>query len=79
MFTLSINRKEMYLTGSWMSYSIPWPGVEWEKTAEFMASNQLKIDDDMICKHFPLSKIKEAFGLFNTNKSIIKGRVVIDV
>ena len=27
-------RKEFYLTGSWMSYSAPFPGEEWELTAQ---------------------------------------------
>ena len=74
-----INRKEMYLTGSWMSYSAPWPGVEWEKTAEFMASNQLKIGDDMISDHYNLSEVKKAFKQLETNRNSIKGRMMLDI
>ena len=74
-----INRKEMYLTGSWMSYSAPWPGVEWEKTAEFMASNKLKIEDDMISSHYHISEVKFAFKQFEINRNSIKGRVMLDI
>lgn len=74
-----INRKEMYLTGSWMSYSNPWPGVEWQKTAECMANGLLKIGDDMIYTHYPLSDVKTAFRQFEINRSAIKGRVMLDI
>lgn len=74
-----INRKEVHITGSWMSYSAPWPGKEWEKTAEHMASGKLKINDDMIYCHYPISKVKEAFELFEINHSSIKGRIMLDI
>lgn len=73
-----INRKELCLTGSWMSYSAPWPGREWEMTAAYLATNKLKISDDMIFCKLPLSKIKEAFNLFETNRSAIKGKILLE-
>ena len=39
-----MNRKEFKLTGSWMSYSSPFPGKEWELTAHYFATGQLKFD-----------------------------------
>lgn len=74
-----INRRELYLTGSWMSYSAPWPGVEWQKTAECMSSGELLMGDDMIYCHYPLSEVKEAFHQFEVNRSSVKGRVMLDV
>ena len=74
-----INRKEMLVTGSWMSYSSPWPGVEWAKTAECALSGELVIDDDMIYKHFSLGDVKAAFKLIETNRSSVKGRILLDV
>ena len=74
-----INRKEMCITGSWMSYSAPWPGVEWEKTAEYLANGQLHIGDDMIYAHYPLSHIKKAFNEFEINRMSVKGRIMLDV
>ena len=47
-FTVSeweqMNRKEFHLTGSWMSYSAPWPGEEWALTAHYFNTGELKID-----------------------------------
>lgn len=74
-----INRKEMYITGSWMSYSAPWPGIEWEKTAECMASGELVLGDDMIYKHYPLNDVKKAFMEFEKNRSLVKGRIMLDI
>lgn len=74
-----INRKEMYVTGSWMSYSNPWPGLEWQKTEECLANGLLKIGDDMIYTHYPLSEVREAFKQFEINRSTIKGRVMLDI
>lgn len=74
-----INRKEMYLTGSWMSYSAPWPGVEWQKTAECMANGQLQIGDDMIYAHFPLCDVKNVFKLLEDNRVAVKGRIMLDI
>ena len=74
-----INRKEMLVTGSWMSYSKPWPGVEWKKTAECMASGELVIGDDMVCRHFPLEEVSSAFKAIEVNRAAIKGRVIIDM
>ena len=37
----NMNRKEFRLTGSWMSYSAPFPGREWQMTAEYYAQESL--------------------------------------
>lgn len=74
-----INRKEMSITGSWMSYSAPWPGTEWKKTAEAAAEGKLLIDEDMIYKHYPLSNVKQAFENFEKNRSAILGRIILDI
>lgn len=74
-----INRKEMYITGSWMSYSAPWPGEEWYKTAEYMASGQLLIGEDMISRHYALSEVREAFKQLEINRTSIKGRIMLNI
>lgn len=74
-----INRKEICLTGSWMSYSAPWPGIEWKMTADSIASDELKIGEDMIHCHYPLSKVKQAFNLLEVNRTLVKGRVMLDI
>ena len=62
-----------------MSYSAPWPGVEWKKTAECMTNGKLQIGDDMIYTHFPLSDVKNAFRQFEENRLAIKGRIMLDI
>ena len=59
-----INRKEMYITGSWMSYSAPFPGHEWELTAHYFSNGMLKFDESFIDRIMGLSEIAEAFKLF---------------
>lgn len=72
----NMNRKEFYLTGSWMSYSAPWPGKEWEMTAEHFAKGDLKIVPEMIFKSFPIDKTMEAFNEF-TIPGNVSGKVQI--
>lgn len=73
----NLNRKEFKLTGSWMSYSAPFPGHEWELTAEYFANGKLKFDDDLIFKKVPLSQIDTAFEMYRT-PGTVKGKILID-
>ena len=72
----SMNRKEFYLTGSWMSYSAPFPGKEWNLTAHYFATGQLKFDPGFIYKKVPMSKAQEAFQMFKT-PGLVKGKVLL--
>ena len=72
----NMNRKEFKLTGSWMSYSAPFPGKEWELTAHCFATGQLKFDDGIIYKKIPMSRVDEAFALFKT-PGLVKGKVML--
>ncbi|MEG5381635.1 galactitol-1-phosphate 5-dehydrogenase [Enterobacter hormaechei] len=38
-----ILRKELTLLGSWMNYSAPWPGEEWEMAARLLADKKLQL------------------------------------
>lgn len=73
----NMNRKEFMLTGSWMSYSAPFPGDEWALTAHYFKTGELKFDDSFIYKTIPLSKIDEAFEMFKT-PGAVKGKILID-
>ncbi|MBQ8955596.1 MAG: galactitol-1-phosphate 5-dehydrogenase [Lachnospiraceae bacterium] len=73
----NMNRKEFKLTGSWMSYSAPFPGHEWELTAHYFSTGELKFDDSFVYKIQPLSGIAEAFEWFKT-PGTVKGKVLID-
>lgn len=73
----NMNRKEFILTGSWMSYSSPFPGHEWELTAHYFGTGQLKFDESFIYKIVPLSKIADAFEWYKT-PGLVKGKILID-
>ena len=73
----NMNRKEFTLTGSWMSYSTPFPGEEWKLTAHYFKSGELKFDESFIFKKIPLSQIASAFELFKV-PGAVKGKILID-
>ena len=72
-----MNRKEFTMTGSWMSYSAPFPGHEWELTAHYFATGDLKFDESFIYKKIPLSQIADAFEMYKT-PGAVKGKLLID-
>ena len=73
----NMNRKEFNLTGSWMSYSAPFPGQEWELVAHYFKTGMLKFDDSFIFKKVPLSQIASAFAMFK-EPGLVKGKILID-
>ncbi len=70
-----INRKEFTLTGSWMSYSAPFPGPEWSLTAECVADGRLRIVDELVQEVFPLEQVMSAFRLFET-PGAVNGKIL---
>lgn len=72
----NMNRKEFNLTGSWMSYSAPFPGKEWDLTAHYFETGQLKFDPAFIYKKFHMSEADKAFQLFK-NPGQVKGKVLL--
>ncbi len=72
----NMNRKEFRLTGSWMSYSAPFPGKEWQLTAHCFADGRLKFDPSMIFRRYPLSKAAEAFELYK-NPRDVHGKIML--
>lgn len=72
----NMNRKEFKLTGSWMSYSAPFPGKEWELTAHYFATGQLKFDPGFIFKKMPMSQAQEAFQMFKI-PGLVQGKVLL--
>lgn len=72
----NMNRKEFKLTGSWMSYSAPFPGKEWELTSHYFSKGELKFDESLIFKKLSLSKIKEGFEMYKT-PGLVKGKILL--
>ena len=73
----NMNRKEFTLTGSWMSYSAPFPGKEWELVAHYFKTGDLKFDESFIFKKVPLCQIADAFEWYKT-PGTVKGKILID-
>lgn len=72
----NMNRKEFKLTGSWMSYSAPFPGEEWELTAHFFKTGQLRFDEGLIFKKMPMSDIAKAFEMYKT-PGAVGGKILL--
>lgn len=74
-----INRKELFLTGSWMSYSAPWPGEEWSLAAQLFATGDMQVTEAMIDAIYPLSEASEAFARFVPNSpKKPSGKILVD-
>jgi L-iditol 2-dehydrogenase len=71
-----INRKEVWIRGCWQSYSLPFPGAEWEDTARAFGDGSLKADERFIFRKYPLADAAEAFALFK-NPSQVHGKVLL--
>lgn len=69
-----MNRKELLVTGSWMSYSAPFPGEEWENAIHFFAQGRLR-GSEMVFRRFPLAQAREAFDLYKT-PGAVKGKIL---
>ena len=73
----NINRKELTLTGSWMSGgTAPFPGDDWSLTAHYVAKGDMIIDPKFIYKKWALKDAREAFQDFKTPGKV-KGRVML--
>ena len=71
-----INRKEFNLTGSWMSYSAPFPGDEWIMTAEYFAENKLVVLDEFIDTIYEMKDAGKAFERF-ANPRDVSGKLLL--
>ncbi|OCG71760.1 galactitol-1-phosphate 5-dehydrogenase [Gilliamella sp. Occ3-1] len=40
-----ILRKELQILGSWMNYSAPWPGKEWQLVSQYFMDGKIKLDE----------------------------------
>jgi L-iditol 2-dehydrogenase len=71
-----MNRKEFRLTGSWMSYSAPFPGREWPLTAHAFQRGDLRYDEALLDRRLPLSRAAEAFALYKT-PGLVQGKLML--
>lgn len=71
-----INRKECWITGSWMSYSAPFPGTEWTDAIRYMEQGLLINDPGLVYATYPMEEGAKAFDLIHRGKA--KGRVLLN-
>ena len=55
-----INRKELTVRGSWMSYSAPFPGREWELAGYYFQNGSI-VCDSLIDRIIPMQQASDAF------------------
>lgn len=56
----TILRGELEVTGSWMSYSAPYPGYEWTTAAQYLKEGKIKVEP-LVTHNFKLEDGMEAF------------------
>jgi len=71
----NINRKELTVIGSWMSYSKSFPGDEWKRTNEEFKKGNLIVPKEIIHGIYPMKACSEAFNEFNKH---ITGKIIIE-
>lgn len=69
-----MNRKSFTLTGSWMSYSSPFPGDEWDLSVRCLENGQLNVLDT-VYRTFRLPEINQAFDQYKRGQ--VKGKVLL--
>ncbi|MFW6308904.1 MAG: zinc-binding dehydrogenase, partial [bacterium] len=70
----NINRKELMVRGSWMSYSAPFPGEEWELAGFYFKNKKIKIEK-LLDRIIPLKEIGQAFSDIEEGK--VKGKIIL--
>lgn len=71
-----MNRKELSVRGSWMSYSAPYPGKEWTLGAHYLGTGQIKVEN-LIDRVIPIEDIEDAFKDIEARK--VSGKVIIQM
>ncbi len=71
-----MNRKEFYLTGSWMSYSGEFPGTEWRDAVELLENGHVKIYSGIVHRKVKLCDSADIFNDYK-NGGTVAGRNVI--
>lgn len=69
-----MNRKELMVRGSWMSYSAPFPGKEWTLGAHYLGNGSISVEK-LVGRVVALEELKDAFEEIEAKK--INGKVII--
>jgi len=71
----TLNRKELYMGGSWMSYSAPFPGGEWLEAARLLGGGEIDVGG-LIDACVPLSDAAAQFNRYLTPGDV-KGKIIL--
>ena len=71
-----INRKELTVRGSWMSYSAPFPGREWELAAYYLKTKQIRVEK-LIDRKIGIESIADAFQDLKVPGKV-KGKILME-
>ena len=69
-----MNRKELTVKGSWMSYSTPFPGREWTIGAQYLGEGKIRVEP-LIGRTVQIEALPDAFRDIKDGK--ISGKVII--
>ena len=75
-FIENLMRREISLTGCFMSYSAPFPGHEWTETIDALIKGSLDIDT-IISHRYPLSQAPEVFQKIGAHQ-LAHQKIVLD-
>ena len=71
----NINRKELMVRGSWMSYSAPFPGEEWDLAGHYFKKDKIKVEK-LIDRIIPMEDIDQAFK--DIAQGNVKGKILLE-
>ena len=71
-----LSRKELLVQGSWMNYSAPFPGWEWEFGARLLSSGRIRTEG-LVDRVLPLARAAEIPDLLR-RRGELKGKVLLD-
>lgn len=72
-----MNRKEFYLTGSWMSYSGDFPGTEWKDAVEFLEKGYVKIYPEIVHRKVGLTESANIFDDYKNGNSVAGRNLIV--
>ena len=71
----TLNRKELFMGGSWMSYSAPFPGEEWRAAARMLGDGAIKTRA-LIDAQVPLAEAAAQFNRY-LSPGDVKGKIIL--
>ena len=72
-----MNRKEFYLTGSWMSYSAPFPGQEWNDAVDLLEKGYVKVYPEIVHRKVKISESADVFNDYRDGKTVAGRNLIV--